>query len=497
MQLPTFSAPIAATATSGPFSGLLDGPFLADVGYEETEFLASGVGAVYGPGAPDSDLPPSLSRAEIIPMGAVARAGVPYTTRVLVRAPKAGAPFSGTVHIEVFHNAGEIAPSWALSHAHIVSSGDAWVGITVSTGSHVGAGGTASGGVELLHQVDPARYGSLTLVPGEAADWPLLRARDVASTVGGGNLVDVLANSAFTGRGDSSAFGVLVEEIYRTYAHSYDAVTQIAHAIKSNHPTSPLAGRTVERAYASGASGTTIYWSAYIDGGHHDRARVGDGTPVLDAYLTFVATPPATRPRDAVLVSVLSEAEVMAGIAEGLPVAVDTDDPRFRQYQLPGTGHGLSGRSTDRLGAMSMPGAVTPADATPADPELRAYDRLNVPVISAIWRHIDRWVREGVPMPHGEHLERDPAAPDGLRRDKYGNAMGGIRTPWVEAPNAQYFARSPGNPLAACYRPFTAAEMDAIYGDRETYVNIFREKVAALIDAGWALPADAALYQPV
>src|SRR5205085_736011 len=92
----------------------------------------------------------------------------------------------------------------------------------VGHGRHLRSG-TAAGGVELLKQTDPRRYGSLELVPGDAADWPLLHARDLRSELGGGSLVDVLSNSAFTGGGDSSAFGVLIEEIYRTYAHSYDA----------------------------------------------------------------------------------------------------------------------------------------------------------------------------------------------------------------------------------------------------------------------------------
>src|SRR5439155_22317816 len=143
------------------------------------------------------------------------------------------------------------------------------------------------GGVELLRQLDPARYGSLELVPGDAADWPLLHARDPSSELGSGSLVDVLSTSAFTGGGDSSSFGVLVEEIYRTYAHSYDAVTKIATALKGNDPASPLAGRTVERAYASGASGTAIYWSAYIDVGHHEVARLPGDAPVFDGYMSF------------------------------------------------------------------------------------------------------------------------------------------------------------------------------------------------------------------
>jgi hypothetical protein len=193
---------------------------------------------------------------------------------------------------------------------------------------------------------------------------------------------------------------------------------------------------------------------------------------------------------------VLSEAEAMAGIAEGLGVPEDTDDPPFRQYHIPGCGHGITGPGPGRLGQMAMPGAVTPANYSPADPDLRPFDRLNAPVLSAIWRYLDRWVRDGVPMPAGAHLDRDPAAADGVRRDQYGNALGGIRTPWVEAPNAHYFARSPGNPLAACYRPFTAEEMKAAYGDHQTYVETFRAKVAALVAAGWARPEEAALFEP-
>jgi hypothetical protein len=493
----TFSPPLDDSRTQ-PFCGLLDAPLLSAYDYEEREHLVSGVAAVYGPGAPDSTERPSLSRAEIVPMGAVVRTGVPYTTRVVVRRPRPGTPFSGTVHVEAFHNAGEIAPAWAVSGPYIVGNRDAWVGVTVSTGSHVGAGGTASGGVELLKQVDPERYGALSLVPGDTSDWPLLRARTMSDELGDEGLLGVLAKSSFTGSGDSSAFGVVVEEIYRTYAHSYDAVTQVARAIKTNAGDSPLEGRSVERVYASGASGTAIYWSAYLDGGHHERAHLDDGSPVIDAYVTFVATAPSQRPQDAVLVSVLSEAEVMAGIAEGLTLPPDSDAPPFRQYHVPGAGHGLTARRADRIGAMVMPGALTPAveGLIDADARLHVFDRVNTPVISAIWRHLDHWVRDGVPMPAGAHLERDPAAPDGIASDRFGNALGGIRTPWVEAPNAQYFARSPGNPLGACYRPFTSEEMKAIYGDDDTYGTVFKSKVAALVDAGWSSPADARLFDP-
>jgi hypothetical protein len=145
---------------------------------------------------------------------------------------------------------------------------------------------------------------------------------------------------------------------------------------------------------------------------------------------------------------------------------------------------------------MAMPGALTPAvdGLIDADARLHVFDRVNTPVISSFWRHLDRWVRDGVPMPPSGHLERDPGAADGIARDRFGNALGGIRTPWVEAPNAQYFARSPGNPLGACYRPFTAEEMKAIYGDDDSYRARFESKVAEVVAAGWSSPDDAHLF---
>src|SRR5205085_5509627 len=110
--------------------------------------------------------------------------------------------------------------------------------------------------------------------------------------------------------------------------------------------------------------------------------------------------------------------------------------------------------------------------------------------------HIDRWLREGMPMPTEQRRVRDSSAADGVVRYDYGNTLCRISTPWVEAPNAHYFARSPGNPLASCYRTLTADEMKAAYGDRQCYIDTFRGKVDALVAAGWALPSEAALFDP-
>ena len=492
--MPTFTALPAATAPVTSLGTHASAEALAAAGYAETEYLVSGTAGVWGPGRPDAADGLTLSRAEIVPLGARRAEALPYVTRAIVRAPVEPAAFSGTVHIEVIHNAGEIVPSWSLCHRHFLDHGDAWIAVTVSSGAHVGVDGEVRGGVQLLRQLDPDRYGTPHLESGDAADWPLLRARDLASDLEGKGLVDVLADSPFGGRSDSAAFGVLVEEIYRTYAHSPEVVAQIAAAVRAG--SGPLAGYPVARLFGTGASGTAIWWNAFLDGGHHDRARRADGGPVFDGYVVFVASPPRTRPDDAVLVSVLSEAEAVLAVAEG-HTPEDSDRPPFRQYELPGTGHRLSGdgRRHELTGATeALVELMGGAGERPDD--LLPFDRVTYPIVHAIWRHLERWVTDGVPMPPGAHITRDPSAPDGLARDEHGNALGGLRTPWVEVPNARYLPRSPWNPLRACLQPFPPERMRELYDDHGTYAARFDEAVRALVAAGWATEEDIPLFDP-
>src|SRR5207249_11590697 len=60
-----------------------------------------------------------------------------------------------------------------------------------------------------------------------------------------------------------------------------------------------------------------------------------DGTPVIDAYLLAVGGHPQRYPDDAVVVSLLSEGEVV-GALMGIPVVSpdDSDVPPFRSYEV-------------------------------------------------------------------------------------------------------------------------------------------------------------------
>src|SRR4051794_18721276 len=101
--MPEFVGPLESDGESSPFFGMYSaGPDLRSAGYAEEEFFVRGTGAVYGPRHPNAPEAPTLSRVEIVPMGAVVQPDVPYTTRILVRSPIDATRFSGTVHLEVF-----------------------------------------------------------------------------------------------------------------------------------------------------------------------------------------------------------------------------------------------------------------------------------------------------------------------------------------------------------------------------------------------------------
>ena len=129
--------------------------------------------------------------------------------------------------------------------------------------------------------------------------------------------------------------------------------------------------------------------------------------------------------------------------------------------------------------------------------EYLPYDKFNAPIVWALWDALYRWVDDGEPMPRAARITRDPTAPDGIARDEHGNVLGGLRTPWVDVPDARYVARiSPGNPLAPGMKPFTDEQMQALYGSRGEYEQRVRARLDQMVDDGFLLARDRELVFP-
>ena len=228
--------------------------------------------------------------------------------------------------------------------------------------------------------------------------------------------------------------------------------------IKRNDPRSPLAGLAVDRVYATGWSQTGLFLQQFLDRGYHEAMAAGDDT-VVDGYLIAVGPAPQHRPADAVLVNLLSEGEVVGTLSPGFTVADDTDAPRFRGYEVPGSFHHWEVKP----GAQRQP--------VEGDHDSQHNDRPWHVVVHAILDNMDRWVRDGTPMPHAPRITRDPDAPDGVARDEYGNARGGLRTPWLDVPTARYSPRCTCSPVTGSMVPLSDAELIARYRDRDGFVD--------------------------
>ena len=128
--------------------------------------------------------------------------------------------------------------------------------------------------------------------------------------------------------------------------------------------------------------------------------------------------------------------------------------------------------------------------------EFEPYDKINSPIVWGIWSNMYAWLEKGQPMPIAAPIERSSAMPDGIARDEHANAKGGLRTPWVDLPDAQYVSSiSPKNPLSAGMRRFDEAKMKQLYGSREAYVERCHARVEKMVADGWIQSVDAAVMK--
>jgi hypothetical protein len=476
-----FSGPIPVTESSKPFgtamrTGSIDAALMKRFDYVEEEYFLSGVANVYGPGGKpsnDPDLDPVAFIGQLKPLAVKVKESVPFTTRAVILRPGKPKKFSGNVHVIPFHNVmGTVSVDESL-----LRNGDAWIGLEVSNGTHFGTEAKLSGGVEHLVTSNPQRYGSLKLPGGEMSDWPGLSKEKMGQ-----------AFKTLNFGGTGGGLNIFILEISRGYAQAPDIMTQVAALLRSNVKSSPLAGYKVKRLYTSGGSGQSTILKPYVDF-HHDPATDRLGAPPFDGYVIMVGTPPVVRPKKAALVMFQSEGEA---VRIGPPNPPNSDDPKFRYYEIPGTGHMFSAsREISNTAHEVLPEGVQGLTATGGATAYEPYDKFNYPILWGVWRNLYRWVDDGVPMPIAEPIKRDPKAADGIARDSHGNALGGLRTPWVDVPDARYVASmSKENPLRAGLERFSEARMTELYGSRDAYLKKLEARFEQMAKDKWIAKDD-------
>lgn len=79
-----------------------------------------------------------------------------------------------------------------------------------------------------------------------------------------------------------------------------------------------------------------------------------------------------------------------------------------------------------------------------------------------------------------------------LLRDEHGNAMGGLRTPFVDVPIATYIASNPDDPEGICGKMyfFPKEKVCSLYGSIPCYLERFAEYTQYQMREGWISKTD-------
>ena len=269
-----------------------------------------------------------------------------------------------------------------------------------------------------------------------------------------------------------------------------DILAQVGVLLKSDE--TPLSGaRWLHMTGHSMAVGPVWH---YMDT-HHDRRRLADGDPIYDGFFpetTRTASRLGKFPDvDVPTVLINSELEVeVVLVEEGIDYRKpDSDEPgeQFRLYEVAGMPHNPS---------WQYPALAGLGLEDSCDQPLNSFGY--APMVSMALDHLLRWAEDGTPPPRAKRIavEGDRDDPTAIRRDEHGNAVGGVRSTFVDVPVAAHAALNSGEGVPGvgdclvfgAQRDFTEAELQNLYGSHAGYVNRFNRRLNELIDDGWYLP---------
>jgi hypothetical protein len=368
----------------------------------------------------------------------VVSGGHRYVTRVLARYPKRSARFSGRVLIEPFNTTYGVDRDalWLHVATMLQAEGDAWIGISERAWS-----------AEELRRRDPQRYASVD-IPSNDFAWDLLRAIGALVKQGGEH---------------SPLRHLPVRHVYLG-GYSQSAVDTATFAMAFGPLTRTADGRPVYDGYfpASHAASLT-------------PIAVGEGLPLFE----YAPMPPVGVP--VIEVQPQSDVEgfsfeefVNPGSASVRREDSDAPEDRFRLYEIAGAPHA---------------GKILGCDGNGSSFPTSAFLR-------AALHHLFRWAEDNIAPPKAPRivLKIDDAVAEAAV-DRFGNALGGAPSPFLDVPIARYEAHSTPGPVCKLAGREALLPYEVLagrYGDVQTYLAEFTISLDATIQAGFLLEDDRA-----
>jgi Alpha/beta hydrolase domain len=368
----------------------------------------------------------------------VVSSGHRYVTRVLARYPKHPARFSGRVLIEPFNTTYgfDLDALWLHVSAMLQAQGDAWIGISVRAWS-----------AAELQRRDPVRYADIEISSNDFA-WDMLR-----------------------------AIGTLV---------------------KQGGEQSPLQHLPVRHVYLGGYSQSAVDTATFA-AAFGALTRTADDRPVYDGFL------PACHAASLTPLAMgegLPRFEYNSMPPVGVPVIEiqpqsDVEGFSFDEFVNPGSAsvrRDDSDVAGDRFRLFEIAGAPHAAKIVGCDGDGSSFP-MSAFVRGAL-RLLFRWAEKNVipPMAPRIALRIDDVVAE-AEVDRFGNAIGGVPSPFLDAPIACYEVHSTPGPLcmlAGREMPLPYEVLTGRYGDVQTYLAEFTISLDVTIQAGYLLEEDRA-----
>lgn len=456
--LPAVTGPIPITETSYPFLDQLGPPRMAmfDAGYVEEEYFISGYANVYTWDANNNPV--------------VRTADAPYATRIIVRKPGNPHKFSGTVWVEFLNPtlAFDLDRMWQLHYDQILKDGDAWVGITSKPIA-----------ILALKNFDPARYEALSMAN------PLPPEEQTCGRLPG-----------------EPGYSANTSKLYEN-GLIWDMMSQLGALLRSDTQENPL-GLHATTVYGEGWSQTGGYAYRYLST-FGPMATLADGSRIFDGWLVGgptgptainqCVTAPSTDPRQQIrpngvpVISFRTESDSFSFNYR----RADGDDPndQFRLYEIAGVSHDTATiyENFPTLEDAARAGVTIPStEPCGFVPPAVVIDFPYEYFFNAGAINLKLW-SAGVTPPYADRYVYSGTT---IVRDVYGNALGGLRSPFVDVPISTYRMPTGGVcPFIGSRIPFSAELLAQLYKNHGDYVNQVSKGVQDLLNESFLLPMDA------
>ena len=438
-------------------------------GYERREYFFRGTANAYTSEEPLS----ADGHWSVQPSGETAQ----YKSRMVVYRPTDPEKFNGTVIVEWMNVSSSVdtPTEWIMLHTELMRKGYAYVAVSAQ---YVGI----EGGPIPLPKLVPLCLSAKCVSP--------------------------LRYKSLSHPGDS---------------FSYDIFHHAAQMVRFPQELNPLGKLNPQVVIAAGQSQSAHRLMTFVNAfgkntdvfdGYFIHSRLGSGLPELG----FGSAPLSQQPqqeihpgdvvqvRDDLMVPVMNLQAETDQLDLKAHLSRQADNDYFRLWEVAGSAH--ADNYVSLLGLFDGGENVSTAEVTytqSPNPLLGSCPtKVNTGpqhhfIAKAAIHGLNRWIVEGVAPMSFPRLMLN-AAEDGFETDALGNALGGVRSPYVDVPIAKMtgsnYAPRQGEGLCYLYGttdPLSTEQLQALYPSHEAYVSAVTTAVYEAVNNGTLLPEDADL----